>query len=97
MDSPKIESTGNITSNNTLQHMISSECDNRGILFVSEIINMMLSQVHICVRSLQYCGDEGGGAFYLELLEFMEHITVCLKAVYHRLAINQEVIEIVSD
>lgn len=57
-------------------------------MFVSEIINLMLSQVHICVRSLQCCCDEGGGAFYLELLEFMEYITVCLKAVFHPSAMN---------
>lgn len=58
---------------------------------------MMLSQVRICVRSLQYCCNEGGGAFYVEMLEFVEYIAVCLKAIYYLLAINQGVIEIVSD
>lgn len=94
MDSPKIESTGNITSKNTLQPVISSECDNREIWFISEIRNMMLSQVHNCVRSLQCCCDDDD-TFYLEMLEFMENITICLfeKEMYHLLARNQVVIE----
>lgn len=56
--------------------MISPACDERGIGFVSEIINTVLSPVHICVRSLQcYCGDDG--AFYLEMVDFMENLS-CL-------------------